>query len=156
MNPMTDIVLEKKVWILGSIFYGVLFTILDTLNVSYDAMYRNYGLTLVILQIGLNLLMSVLSGLLLALNKRMLEVKGIQTHGEHLSVIAVIVGILTYGCTPCVISFFASFGIAFSVAVLPYAGLPYKLLTLGLICLGVLITFFEMRRKSCTIRLRRN
>lgn len=157
-NHMLKITLQSfkmASYLLSFSLFMVTFTTLDFLNISYQAMYLNYGIVLVIVNIILNLIMALLSAVLIELNTIMLDLKGIKLRGSSLSFIAVIVGVLTYGCTPCVISFFASLGIAFSVAVLPYAGLPYKLISLTLIVVGVLWTYREMYRNGCTIRIRR-
>ncbi len=65
-----------------------------------------------------------------------------------MGILSVIFGIFTYGCTPpCVISFLAVFGISFSVIALPFAGLPYKLISLALLFLGVFILKKRTRKK---------
>ncbi len=145
----------KKMKIQGlALFLGfiVLYWMIDNLNLSYSQMSLNYGLGLVVLNIGLNLLMAFGSALMLNLSTVMAQLKGKESLGSNLSFVSVLFGILTYGCTPCVIAFFASVGIAFSVVALPYAGLPYKFISLFLILIGISWTLWEIQNGKCKIK----
>lgn len=148
--------LKTKKMILQGFFLIVIFLFLywmiDNLNLSYVQMARDYGLWLVILNLGLNLLMALGSALMLNLSTVMAQLKGKESLGSNLSFVSVLFGILTYGCTPCVIAFFASVGIAFSVVALPYAGLPYKFISLGLIGIGIGWTLWEIQNGKCKIK----
>lgn len=148
--------LKTKKMILQGFFLIVIFLFLywmiDNLNLSYVQMARDYGLWLVILNLGLNLLMALGSALMLNLSTVMAGLKGKESLGSNLSFVSVLFGILTYGCTPCVIAFFASVGIAFSVVALPYAGLPYKFISLGLIGIGIGWTLWEIQNGKCKIK----
>ena len=64
---------------------------------------------------------------------------------------SVLFGILTYGCTSCVIAFLSVIGITFAVAVLPLAGLPYKLISLGLLIVGFVWLIKEIKTSKCKI-----
>ncbi len=146
--------LNKKLLLIGfAVFSSVYFT-LDHLNLSYSKMADQFGIWLVLLNILLNLVMAGISAFMLVLSDHVLKEKNIKTRGDNMGILSIIVGILTYGCTPCVISFLAVFGISFSVMALPFAGLPYKLLSLALLILGVFILKKELERKSCKISFR--
>lgn len=145
----------KKLILQGLLFFGtfiVLYSMIDSLNLSYTAMATTYGLGLVVLNIGLNLMMAFGSALMLNLSTVMAQLKGKESLGSNLSFLSVLFGILTYGCTPCVIAFFASIGIAFSVVALPYAGLPYKFISLILIGLGLVWTLWEIENGKCKVK----
>ena len=120
---------------------------------GYQEMADTYGLTLVITNIFLNIIMSFLSALLMNLSQAMVQLKGKEGKAQSFGFFSVLFGILTYGCTSCVIAFFASIGIAFSVAVLPLAGLPYKLISLILIMIGLIWIRHELNRGSCQVKL---
>ncbi len=144
----------KKLMLQGLAFFAffmVIYTMIDGFNLSYSAMIQQYGLYLVVVNILLNLTMASLSALLLNLSTAMATLKGKESTGSNLSFVSVLFGILTYGCTPCVIAFFASVGIAFSVIALPLAGLPYKLISLLLIIIGILWTLREIRHGQCKV-----
>lgn len=132
-------------------FFMVIYTMIDGFNLSYDAMSQEYGSYLVATNILLNIAMAFLSALLLNLSTAMASLKGKDSKGSNLSFVSVLFGILTYGCTPCVIAFFASVGIAFSVIALPLAGLPYKLISLLLIVIGILWTLREIKFGHCKV-----
>lgn len=145
--------LNKKKFIMIFILFNILYFNLDYLNMGYKVMAEKFGYWLVIINICLNVLMSFLSSGMFTLSDYVLKVKGIKTKGDNMSFISIIFGVLTYSCTPCVISFLALFGISFSVIALPFAGLPYKLISLLLIILGIFILLRELNRKSCKVNL---
>lgn len=140
--------------ILFSAFFLLIYLIVDYLNMPYPVMVETYGTWLVILNLMLNIGMALLSGILLALSEGLYQVKKAMLHGEKMSYLAVFFGLLTYGCTPCVISFFAVFGINFAVITLPFAGLPYKLLSLLLIVIGIVWARVDLKKNSCEVNWR--
>lgn len=133
------------------VFFIVIYTLLDSFNMTYTQMQNNYGNYLVIINVGLNILMASLTALLLSLSTANVALKGKDTKGSNLGFASVLFGVLTYGCTTCVITFFASIGIAFSVIALPMAGLPYKLISLLLISIGLWWTKREISNGVCKI-----
>jgi len=139
----------------GALLFGVfmgLYAVVDYNNLSYPLMAQRYGLWLVGVNLALNALMALLSSGMLLLSTANAELKGKESVGSNLSFVSVLFGILTYGCTPCVIAFFSAIGIAFSVAVLPFAGLPYKFISLALLVGGLLWTLHEVKHGSCKVR----
>ncbi|NTW96229.1 MAG: hypothetical protein HGB31_06380 [Erysipelotrichaceae bacterium] len=148
--------LRNKKMILQTLVFGLVFIVIygmiDQLNMPYADMIHEYGMLLVILNISLNVIMASGSAFMLSLSTIMAQLKGKESMGSNLSFISVLFGILTYGCTPCVIAFFASVGIAFSVIALPYAGLPYKFISLGLILIGILWTLWEIKNGKCKVK----
>lgn len=133
------------------LFFIIIYTMLDGFNMSYAQMQSEYGGYLVILNISLNIIMAGLTSLLLSLSTANVVLKGKDTKGSNLGFLSVLFGVLTYGCTSCVIAFFASIGIAFSVIALPLAGLPYKLISLLLISIGLWWTRREINTGVCKI-----
>lgn len=146
--------LSKKYIIQGSLFlvtFLLIYFIVDSLNMSYSEMRETYGVMLVVTNIALNIIMSLLSALLMNFSTAMVEIKGKEGKSTNFGFLSVLFGILTYGCTSCVIAFFASIGIAFSVIALPLAGLPYKLISLLLIVIGLFWMSKEIE-KPCQIQ----
>lgn len=141
--------LNKKYLAIYFIFFAIIYFVVDSLNLSYSEMANQHGLWLVITNVILNLLMAGLSSFMISLSDYVLTEKKIKTKGDKAGFLSIIFGIFTYGCTPCVISFLAIFGISFSVVALPFAGLPYKLISLGLLVFGIFILRRELRRNSC-------
>lgn len=135
------------------ILFMIIYTVVDSLNMSYALMKTTYGTYLVVVNISLNVIMSLASALLMHLSTSMVELKGTDGKATSFGFLSVIFGILTYGCTSCVIAFFASIGIAFSVIALPLAGLPYKLISLALIAIGLIWMRHEIEYGKCKVNL---
>lgn len=143
--------LKKSGLLIFFAFFVLIYFMIDHLNLPYGEMSRQHGHWLVIVNILLNLVMAGLASFMVVLSEHALREKGIKTKGDSFSLVSIVFGVLTYGCTPCVISFLAVFGISFSVVALPWAGLPYKLISLLLIILGIWILSRELKRKQCPI-----
>jgi hypothetical protein len=146
---------SKKYTIQGLLFltfFLIIYFVVDSLNMSYQEMTLTYGTYLVVINIVLNIVMSILSALLMNLSTAMAELKGKEGKATNFGFFSVLFGILTYGCTSCVIAFFAAVGITFSVIVLPLAGLPYKLISLLLIAIGLFWISKELKNGSCKIK----
>jgi hypothetical protein len=127
----------KKLLLQGAglvIVFMILYTMIDNLNLPMAQMAVMYGTGLVVLNVLTNLIMALGSAFMLNLSTAMAALKGKESAGSNLSYASILFGILTYGCTPCVIAFLASFGIAFSVIALPMAGYPYKIMSCGAHC----------------------
>lgn len=145
----------KKLLLQGAglfIVFMILYTMIDNLNLPMNQMVLTYGVGLVALNIVTNLIMASGSVLMLNLSTAMAVLKGKESTGSNLSYASILFGILTYGCTPCIIAFFASLGIAFSVIALPMAGYPYKLMSLALIAIGIGWTLWEIKHSTCKIK----
>lgn len=133
------------------IFFMGLYTLIDSFNLSYQDMALQYGSFLPVLNIGINLVMALLSTAMMGLTSAQFDFSGKESKGSNLGFFSVLFGMLTYGCTPCVISFFAAVGISFSVAVLPLAGLPYKLMSLLLIVIGLIWVTISIQKTVCKV-----
>ncbi len=133
------------------LFFFGMYTLIDSFNMSYQDMALQYGDYLPIMNIMLNIIMALFSMTMMGLTSAQFDFSGRESQGSNMTFISVIFGILTYGCTPCVISFFSAIGIAFSVAVLPLAGLPYKLISLVLVILGLLWVMWSIQRTTCKV-----
>lgn len=132
-------------------FFMVIYSILDYLNGGYQKMIFDYGFYLVLINVGLNLVMSALGAYMLGLSTTFIKLTGSSDKGSHATFISLIFGMFTYGCTPCLVAFFATFGITFSVAVLPLLGLPYKLIAFVLLIGGYLYLIREIKHPKCKL-----
>ncbi len=140
----------------GIIFFSlfmVIYTVVDGLNMSYDEMAIEYSSLLVGVNITINVILSLGSAMLMNLSTAMVVLKGKEGKASTFGSISVLFGILTYGCTSCVIAFFASIGIAFSVIALPLAGLPYKLISIVLVVIGLVWMVREIEYGECKVNL---
>lgn len=130
--------------------YLTIFFVIDYLNMPYSQMLKEEGMLIVLIHIILNIVMAALSTYLFVLHEDMLKQVGKQVKGSNTPIYAALFGMLTYGCTPCVISFFAAIGIQFSIVALPWAGLPYKLITLLILIIGIWFSK-NQQKKVCQI-----
>ncbi|MFA7417913.1 MAG: hypothetical protein WCZ19_05155 [Acholeplasma sp.] len=152
-----DLLKTPKYIVQGIIFlltFLFIYFIVDYLNMSYEQMATTYGTYLVVINIMTNIVMSILSTLLMNLSTAMVEIKGRESKASNLGFISVLFGILTYGCTGCVIAFFAAIGITFSVIALPLAGFPYKVISLLLIAVGLFIVLRQIHSGVCKVKLK--
>jgi hypothetical protein len=146
---------EKKYVIQGSVFFVLflgLYILIDQLNIGYTQMVLDYGIYLVIGNVLLNIFMAGISAFMWNISTGLVKLTGREGKGSFMSGFAVLFGMLTYGCTPCVIAFFSTIGITFAVATLPLAGLPYKLIGLLLLILGFLWLRYEANHVKCKIK----
>lgn len=147
---------EKKfIWVnIGFfVFFMAIYTLLDSFNLSYQDMALEHGIFLPIANVLLNIIMSVISTLMITFTSAQFVFAGKESKASNMSFVSVLFGVLTYGCTPCVISFFAAIGISFSVAILPFAGLPYKFISLALLIGGFLWIIFRLKKSYCKVDL---
>lgn len=135
------------------VFFFGLYTLVDSFNMSYAEMNQTFGWYLPVLNIGLNMIMALLSMAMMGLTTAQFDFSGKESKGSNLTIASVFFGILTYGCTPCVISFFGSLGIAFSVIALPFAGLPYKFISLAILLIGLLWVIQSIKKTTCSVDL---
>jgi hypothetical protein len=133
------------------LFFLGMYTLIDSFNLSYREMALQYGSLLPIVNIALNIVMALLSMAMMGLTSAQFDFSGRESKGSNMTFISVIFGIFTYGCTPCVISFLAAIGISFSVAVLPFAGLPYKLLSLAFVIIGLIWVIWSIQKTVCKL-----
>lgn len=142
---------EKKYIIQGVIIFSlflVLYFVLDKLNMTYSEMISTYGIYLVVINIALNIVMAFTSAFMWNVSSALVKLTGKEGKGSTLSGLAYVFGLLTYGCTPCVIALFSTIGITFAVAALPLAGLPYKFIALIILVIG----FFWLKHESNHVR----
>lgn len=146
---------QRKFIIQGVIVFGLFLTmyfLLDGLNMSYSEMAGEYGVILVIANIALNIIMAFTSAFMWNISSGLVKLTGKEGKGSFLSGIAYVFGLLTYGCTPCVIALFSTIGLTFTVAVLPLAGLPYKFMAFGLLILGLIWLIYETNHVKCKVK----
>ena len=90
------------------ILFMIIYTVVDGLNMNYEAMAIEYSELLVGINISINVLMSLGSAALMNLSTAMVVLKGKEGKASTFGSLSVLFGILTYGCTSCVIAFCAS------------------------------------------------
>ena len=148
----------KKYIIQGLIFFIIffgLYLILDYLNVR-ELTDRPSNIW-IISNILLNIVMGLSSALLMNLSTVMVELKASGEGASNLGFFSVLFGILTYGCTSCVVIFLSAVGISFSPAIFPFInvlhGMLYKFLSLALIALGLTLVLYNIAKGKCKVKI---
>lgn len=147
----------KKYLVQGAIVFVVflgLYIVLDQLNIGYSEMIDEYGLFLVIINIVINFFLAGISALMWNVSTALVSLTGKEGKGTFFSGFAYLFGLLTYGCTPCVIAFFSTIGITFAVAALPLAGLPYKFISILLLVVGFFWLKYEANHVKCKVKIK--
>lgn len=142
-------VLELILW---AIAFFVIYTVVDYLNMTYLEMTSTFGWYLVVVNIFINILMAFIGSLMFIMTSINFKLTSKNIKLSNASFIAVLFGILTYGCTTCVIAFFAAIGINLIVISLPLAGLPYKLVALLFLLITFVIVINSLNRNMCKLK----
>src|SRR5690554_3469702 len=100
--------LELFLW---TILFLVIYCVIDYLNMPYSKMMEIYGIYLVMINIIINTIMAFLGSLMFIMTSINISLTSKNLLASNASFIAVLFGILTYGCTACVIAFFTAIGI---------------------------------------------
>lgn len=146
---------QRRYIIQGFIVFSVflvMYFVLDHLNIGYAEMINTYGIYLVVINILVNIVMAFTSAFMWNVSTALVKLTGKEGKGSFVSGFAYIFGMLTYGCTPCVIALFSTIGLTFTVAVLPLAGLPYKFIALVLLFLGFIWLRYESNHVKCKVK----
>ena len=135
------------------LFFG-LYTFLDFEgNTNYVVMTDNFGLTIVLIHIIINLLIALLSSIMVGFSIMNYNLTKVEPKGSNaIPFLTFIFGLLTFGCTGCVVAFFSAVGIAFSPIILPAGNLLWKLAALGLVIIGFLWIMYSIENTKCSIK----
>ena len=132
------------------LFLG-LYTFLDFEgNQNYTIMVNNFGGFIVILHILINIIIATLSAIMVTFSVINYNLTKVEPKGSNaIPFLTFIFGLLTFGCTGCVVAFFSAVGIAFTPIILPAGNLLWKLAALGLVILGFLWIMYSIKNTTC-------
>lgn len=146
---------KEKKYIISLIGFGLTFMfiyfMLDYLSGGYQPMIDDYGIYLVIINIILNIVMSLLSAIMFNFSTALVALTKRGESTGYFSFISVILGFFTYGCTSCMVAAFSAIGITLSVTLLPMHNLPYKLIGLGLLIIALIVQLIIIKKAKCKI-----
>ncbi len=153
--------LEKKLLIQNIIVFVlmmVIYTMLDWLGYR-DATQNNITTPtgIVVANVIINIFLSALTTLTIGLSTANVQIMGREVRGSgFFPTLAIILGFITFGCTSCVITFFASIGITFlaSASALAGNGIWFKLGALGLLIIGLVFVSIMISKATCKINLK--
>jgi hypothetical protein len=149
---------QKYVLLFGIMWvfmYG-LYLFLDILYYgSLNEMISTLSLGLVIVHQAVNLLISLIVTVMLSFSQIQLSLtKTEPLGGNSIPFLSFIFGLLTFGCAPCVITFLAAIGIAFTPIVLPFGNLIWKLILIGLMIGGLGFVLWRIQNTVCEIKVK--
>jgi len=150
---------QTKNWILLPIlftFFLGLYIFLDFEgNTNYQVMIENFGIGIVSIHIIINIIIAVLSSIMVTfaiINQRLTKIdpKG----SNAIPFLTFIFGLLTFGCTGCVVAFFTSVGIAFTPIILPAGNMLWKVLALLFVIAGFSYVMYTIEHTKCKVKLK--
>ena len=143
------------IYILGAfiLFFG-LYVFLDFEgNTNYTIMTEDFGIGIVSIHIIINILIAILSSVMVIFSIINFKLTKIEPKGSNaIPFFTFIFGLLTFGCTGCVVAFFSAVGIAFSPIILPSGNLLWKLLALLLVTIGFIWIMYSIEHTKCKIK----
>ncbi len=133
----------------------LIYTVLDINAVeSYSVYVTDFGVGILIMHLLLNFLISAVSSVVITWSFISLSVYKKDVKGTNLPFVGVVIGFLTFGCTPCVVAFLAIFGITFVPLLLPNGNLLWKVLVLLIIIVSGIVTI-RSANKGCTVKIKK-
>ncbi len=122
-------------------------------NTNYQLMIDQYGVGITSVHILINVIIAILTSIMVGFSIINFKLTNTEPIGSNaIPFLTFIFGILTFGCTSCVVAFFAAIGIAFSPIVLPNGNLLWKLAALGIVVLGFLWILYSLEHSTCKIK----
>lgn len=140
--------------IVAFIFFFGLYVFLDFEgNTNYRIMNEEFGMGIVSLHIFINILIAILSSIMVIFSIINFKLTKIEPKGSNaIPFFTFIFGLLTFGCTGCVVAFFSAVGIAFSPIILPNGNLLWKLIALVLVLIGFMWIMYSIEHTKCKIK----
>ncbi len=144
-----------RVWGIIFVVVFVLYSFFDFLVFSsLSNMVAELGASMTALHIGLNTVMALLTSFMVSMSQIKLKLTKSEPVGATgIPAFSFVFGLLTFGCTPCVINFLAAVGIAFTPIVFPNGNLLWKLILVGLIALGLVYILWRIEKSTCKIKV---
>lgn len=122
-------------------------------NTNYKIMNENFGMGIVSLHIFINVLIATLSSVMVVFSIINFKLTKIEPKGSNaIPFFTFIFGLLTFGCTGCVVAFLSAVGIAFSPIILPNGNLLWKLIALLLVLIGFIWIMYSIEHTKCKIK----
>lgn len=136
------------------IFFLSIYTFLDFEgNTSYNIMVDDFGIMIVSVHIFINVLIAILSSVMVLFSIINYKLTKVDPKGSNaIPLITFIFGLLTFGCTGCVVAFLSAVGIAFTPLVLPSGNLIWKLVALLFVILGFIWIMYSIEHTKCKIK----
>ena len=144
------------------ILYGIgLFTIILALyvfldfegNTNYTLMIQEFGILIVTIHIIINMIIAYLTTRMLLFSAINYNINRTEPVGSNtIPFLAWFFGLMTFGCTGCVVAFFSAVGIAFTPIILPAGNMLWKVAALLLVVLGYVWIMYSINNSKCKVK----
>ncbi len=144
-----------RLWAIVFIIVFSLYSFFDILAFnSYSNMVAELGPSLTSVHIILNAVMALLTSFMVSMTQIKLRLTKSEPLGSTgIPTFSFVFGLLTFGCTPCVVSFLAAVGIAFTPIVFPNGNLLWKMMLVVLITIGVIYILWRIEKSTCKVKI---
>jgi len=146
----------KNIFLLTGLFFLflIVYIFLDFEgNTNYTVMTENFGITTVIIHFLLNVVIALLSSIMVGFSVINYRLTKIEPKGSSaIPFLSFVLGLLTFGCTSCVIAFFSAIGITFTPIVFPQGNLLWKIITTIFVFLGFVWIMYIIQNSKCKIK----
>jgi hypothetical protein len=122
-------------------------------NTNYSVMTTNFGVGITVLHIVINLVIAGISSIMVGfsvINYRLTKQEPVGSNA--IPFVSFLFGLLTFGCTSCVVAFLSAVGIAFTPLVLPNGNLLWKFAAMVFVLLGFLWIMYSIQHTKCKIK----
>lgn len=155
---MLPVIIEKQkekkniLILLGAfVFIYGLYLFLDVLaHTNVSLLIQTLGWPLLLVHQGFNVILAGLTSVMVSFSQINLSLTKKEPLGSNaIPFLSFIFGLLTFGCAPCVITFLAAIGIAFTPIVFPMGNLMWKVILLGIVILGFMWILYSIHTTTC-------
>lgn len=134
-------------------FFGIYVFLDFEGNTNYTLMIENFGILIVSIHIIINIIIAILSSIMVTFSIINYKLTKIEPKGSNaIPFLTFLFGLLTFGCTGCVIAFLSAVGIAFTPIILPSGNLIWKLVALLFVILGFIWILYSIEHTRCKIK----
>jgi len=133
------------------VFFFGLYIFLDFEgNTNYIVMIENFGLSIVLIHVFINFLIASLSAVMVTFSIINFNLTKVEPKGSNaIPFLTFIFGLLTFGCTGCVVAFFSAVGIAFSPIIFPQGNMIWKIIALLFVIIGFIWIMYSIEHTTC-------
>ena len=143
---------NKKGFILTTMLFIALYLLLDILaNGSLSKMFSSLGTLASMGHLVLDLIMAIISALIFDLTDPIGLKKStkLTTSTQIIPTVVGFFGLLTFGCAPCVIGFFATIGLSLSIPTFANGNIILKVVALIVLIIGYYVTKYIVYTSTC-------
>lgn len=122
-------------------------------NTNYQLMTEEFGIGITIFHIIVNIIIAFLTSIMVSFSIINFKLTKVEPKGSNaIPFFTFIFGLLTFGCTGCVVAFFSAVGIAFTPIILPNGNLLWKLIALLIVIVGFIWIMYSIQNSKCKIK----